>query len=676
MNFYKFDGIHSIVGFSPIMSEIHNNLLIIVDNGNCSYKNFQIIKTILPSFMRLIGIIFDNIKILTIHPKLYTRECNWKNFSETLGKIPRFNRAKYEHINLEIFDETIKSLYDENTLVVIVDPINYVINNSHHINSDITTKIYNITKCKYIANDNILQITFESLSDGSYKNILKSTDSDDIVIPSGLEEYIKNNYDKSVYPGSLYLGLFDTIDKYSDNYISNTNIINFIEYYAYNSKESNDELLIDKCLEILDWSQIYNNKVTLNNIRFKLISKKGSCRRYMTDNVSLNNLISKFINVNQNDTKNVASILDVKIIENIKNIVVSNDNLIPDEESMDIYSSLLTLSNWYDEIMNKSCICLGSNVSLNKNSWKRLHRINYVTGCNTHFISFDELIDEYCKNIDEDEADKEIIFRDMFQSQCNVAFPLYINKQHWNVAKMYYPIIFGMLFCKIPFAYSKKMWNIMFHVLIEHIDHMYEKENIHNKYITILLQILRTCNKIAFEVKYDRGIHTFIENIHNISKYDYLSILGQIISLGLSVNDSVLRKIFIDIIHQILCNNKKDYENYLNDMSEEVILINDHLNRSLHPVMIKLNRVHRFYKMLMSAKITNNGMKALIDVMDNHNGILPDYILENFALGAKMQNSDINEFKEFTQITDNDNIRYFLSETHDDPNIIGINFTL
>src|SRR5437773_1537182 len=108
----------------------------------------------------------------------------------------------------------------------------------------------------------------------------------------------------------------------------------------------------------------------------------------------------------------------------------------------------------------------------------------------------------------------------------NAIIPLYINKNHWKIIKIYLKQTLELIISYNPFIYSDNHKNLFFIVFLEMINKIFEKDFLNEKFIKCLICLLRTCAEICFEEKFNYGIKNLIfkylnNPIERISKTKY-----------------------------------------------------------------------------------------------------------------------------------------------------------
>ena len=135
--------------------------------------------------------------------------------------------------------------------------------------------------------------------------------------------------------------------------------------------------------------------------------------------------------------------------------------------------------------------------------------------------------------------------------------PLYINKDHWKIAKKYFEIMTSIATTKNPLCYTNNEY-IVYNALLKLIIKIFEStEDNLDKFINTYIALWRTCAEISFKNKYNRGISKHIKNflIHSFNKITYSKeniILGQIITTNLKVNQKNIRDIICYFLENII----------------------------------------------------------------------------------------------------------------------------
>lgn len=280
------------------------------------------------------------------------------------------------------------------------------------------------------------------------------------------------------------------------------------------------------------------------------------------------------------------------------------------EESKDFISSLITLTNWYDDMCSGGAIGLAVKVTtddLVKIGVRRELKIDSVT---TTFMPVLEYVESMLKYFDEKPVhdygnlnSKNIITGNVI-GDGNIVIPLYVHKHHWNVAKILMKPMLGLGLSHNPFSYIKNYDSLVFSVYSEMLRMtLVDKEfKLNDKWTQTLSIFSRSTAQMCFDNGYHRGIVKHISRYTSDPKarvnkliYDYSNIIGQSVSTGyLFPNNEhhLLTRYYLEeIITSVLSPTKYNKKFVLNlqsnsetisaEISEAIMLIEKTVQRQL-----------------------------------------------------------------------------------------------
>jgi len=273
--------------------------------------------------------------------------------------------------------------------------------------------------------------------------------------------------------------------------------------------------------------------------------------------------------------------------DRFKNFYDNHDN--SDEyyfsESRDFICSVVTLSDWYDELKDGNS--MGLVVKVNTNELLKMGimidlRIDSVT---TTFMPVTDYLSSTIKYFEKDKWDTDNDFgnlnnakivNDEILGEGNIVIPIYINKYHWTVSKILLKPILGLALAHNPFGYIKSYDSLIFKIFSEMLRMTFVNKNfkIHDKWARTLVIFSRTCAQLCFDHKYQRGLNKYISNFINdpilrINKLaiNFKNIISQTVSTGYKFNNEELNKIIRYYLEEVVTNflkNKKYDKNYIN----------------------------------------------------------------------------------------------------------------
>lgn len=270
--------------------------------------------------------------------------------------------------------------------------------------------------------------------------------------------------------------------------------------------------------------------------------------------------------------------------------------------STNIFCSFQTLKNWMDEITNVSCI--GIQVDFGK------EQNNVVLNLTSRYESMIDNLNNKNEN--------------------DMIFPIYICKEHWNIAKAYIPIsimsktvkLFGDTNIFTSICYSNKMFNLYYSILCNFITlSLSENDKWSKEWIFCMLALLRTCIQISLENKM-------------IKKYDvssYNIIFGYIYSVGDAYDKELFdlsKKLYDETIHKTLLNNVSDQELiYLHETKPKLFEyeINNKLKYlNLNPIKNDILLAYFGVKLVKYIILLYGSLENFCESVDKKYGVLSD----------------------------------------------------
>jgi len=378
------------------------------------------------------------------------------------------------------------------------------------------------------------------------------------------------------------------------------------------------------------------------NIDITKILVKLSQRVLLKDKKYIKRLKSSLKNKSYivNEIENISKLLKTSKIKNfIKNC--ENNNHITFKKACEFYYSIISCSNWFDELKDGSPMGLLINLQpyhgtilgfsdkcFIKTVSLTIYPINdYFELLNSKFNSEKHL--NLYHNIIEGRAIGET----------NMILPLYINKYHWIIARKYYDITMGLSLTHNPLYFNKRNRLYILSIFMTMMRKTFYEENHNNgKWIQYLISVLRTCAEICFELKYNRGIRKHIVNYLKSPKEfkhhdDYINVINQCIVTGYILEEIQIKKL-IDIIygkvmHCIAKTNNISNENLILEYIKE-----DKKNLTsfyhMNGMMRKILNYYGSYSKFIKKMEQNFG---LID--DELVEKLTDYIKNNFQINVR-----------------------------------------
>ena len=422
-------------------------------------------------------------------------------------------------------------------------------------------------------NDKIQNIIFISGTENLKLN--NGDDSSDNIIYYNLDSdafdgIIKNDLFFEMYKKIEYQDKSDD-EKESDNIKflikesnNSTDMIKLYELYKNYYKNSKFEqkgiykVILKKIMDNTEKFVNYfdkNNTSEENSVYMLQLAKynilKNSKLRFKFNLRLLDNRTKTNINIENS----------MEITETNQSFEIKEDDVF--EDSCELFSSILTLSNWYDEVIENSAIGLMIEKNLSQKSIMAYNEIPSITNITFNFMSTQDFISElendYKNNNKTGNLDLSSIslINDSSFGSINGIIPLYINKIHWKIAKKHIPKLYGIMFTNNPFGYTDKHLNINYYILI-----LYCNDIISNpieKNIKIFIALQRTCCEITYEKKYNikKLVNNYVCSTQKGSDYSNMIMIGQILASS-CLTSKINNKFNIDGMCKKLINDNVD----------------------------------------------------------------------------------------------------------------------
>jgi len=301
-------------------------------------------------------------------------------------------------------------------------------------------------------------------------------------------------------------------------------------------------------------------------------------------------------------------------------------NIIKNDDTSEIYlNSIISMSNWKDELTDLNCFGLLLKYNIRKGiKNKNFNSIKYysilseypnifVNNISNNFISINDYYQLILNHLQEDPDfvfdlnNFEII--DSYHGNTNIMLPLYINKEHWyifNKIKRYHLTLINNY---LEPYYNSKMDDIYFFILLKSFNTMLLKNS--NDSIRLTMYILRTAMQICIDNKYCLNI-----------KNEYDKYLKNLLSSQTIYNFNQIYNDFLVRFLQMIITLRIDVLKTLNEfenIKENYILLNkenDNINYlNLHNDLLKLT-------LFMDNLFKICGFNQLMKNIDDSNGML------------------------------------------------------
>lgn len=523
--------------------------------------------------------------------------------------------------------------------------------------------LYHETDALYLYINNIAQEKIINIKDSNFTSLI--------------------NYKYKINTHNQIILLVDDCKINFNNYII-IEVYGFTHYFTkiklnYSNMHNYKDQLVAIQNRLLD---LYNNIKDFTIIQKKFLHSINYYKKYHSNNViyydiiqsatlSYNNLQSLYLKIQVAITKdsNIADKLFEKSLimtpNNIKNksyniynkqrirasiinniiptIEISDLNNVNFNKSLSFYTSLLSLSNWKDEMENNSCLGLLINVNSTFSDIMG-YSSNYINVKNiaTTLISPEQIYDgqNFYWNkhnlLDNGKNELDNIIIGSGIGRGNAIIPLYINKYHWQTAEYKLEENLSIALTQNPYSFKPIMLDLYSHVLISFIN-IIIKENQSDINIKYLIAIIVTMIKLQLNL--DLDYKYFMEEyynpikimqIHNIRVTLATFIINYVIN---PLDNKVTELFFIRIYEEIIRINMKNkdlskiVDNKRNINCNKILkFLNYNTNKEN---ITELKSIQKFiacidkqdFNILIQKYDTNYGWLEDIDILDLKNSI-------------------------------------------------------
>ncbi len=653
------------------------NHICILDNENMT--NIEIMKSIIhnyPEMLRLYDnyILLDEIQLITTYPKLITTKLNINNIHTEFQKIP-FNKSSNKSLLSTTLEHCIKTIKEDMINEVIIFT-NYIDNDNNRIrlllsmlnDHTLTLVVYENTQFNVFT-------TCKLSKDIEYEKLIKSNKLLHI-------KYIPNNL---IETETKIFGLNSNILSLPNYYnfipITNNDKTIKINSVTYDLQFIEDKISDNNLLDSFGCIIKYNDNIDDTFIKFKNVllmnydltkeDKNKKVSFYYNYKIKYLNYANNYIaSINTTDD-NINTIVDYgkktlsKINKNIqppKFIIPNMQNIEFEEDenfnnSLEIFVSSITLSNWHDEIMEKSALGILFNYSTNELTKKGVYGFSYICNVTSTFMSIIDFINnakEYFETNNKTYGDLNgsSIVKVNSTNVANSILPIYINKHHWANAKVYLESLLGIINFHNPFVISKSNINIYYDVFLHMTTMLFQKENMNEKFIQIYFSFFRTCGEICFENKFNFGIKTLMNNFmtninyrHFKNQMEHNKFFTQILTTGFVINDI---KLFLQYLLEesirVCIKNRKYRYKYLdeiktftdNDFDKEFKLLLENINNFIENDIKTFIGFYNIYNIFRGIITKTKSFNQFIKQLDKSYGVLSnelvDYVINNLVI--------------------------------------------
>lgn len=344
-----------------------------------------------------------------------------------------------------------------------------------------------------------------------------------------------------------------------------------LELYILSTEKIEDDILsnIKSIMRFNIWKHVKNIKVC-NIIRcFKNSLQKILDRKYIKCpiNVPIDIIPSEY---NESNIKYIMEfyqqiypkIINYNLDLNLKNFhipsfyltsepdfkkILNHKKIIKDsisDNSADFLTSNLTISDWVDEYNELNPFGFLIKFNISKFAHKGLIDENstivkwypnlVVSSISNNCVSLNDYyqlvlagLDDINENGFEDGEEykivsqkeslnlNEFIIIDKVNGDANVLLPIYINKNHWNLAKLFWTYHMSFIFNTFEYNYNRKMDNIYYIALLKNFNMLNDQSKYNNNLVRVFIYYLRTCIELMIENKYINSAQNEVIRIQN-----------------------------------------------------------------------------------------------------------------------------------------------------------------
>jgi hypothetical protein len=623
---------------------------------------------------------YKYITLITLFPKIYVFnvDTNVENFRLLFFEymcIMKFcyNRICTSDILINKIYEVLNDIYSESTNIdiVVLDEGNLLRWRTHE----------NVIKEKYKC-DELVFITDSSqlaINNNSFNMFISIEDHKKHII-----NFDKADSEITLHSSSIFLlhSVMD-ISQYEDvrNSYDITDLM-YRLYYVYNSLISTDGCaLINKNIyqtfklfmgiieenpkhksmmlifnELKEWLFLYSLKYIAHKLPEQNYNK---CLEKMSaDHIGYKTHLKIISKLKIKNPEKLISRIE-KEYANIKTRLNSIDG---NARSNEFHYSVYTLSNWLDELNEKSCFGIVMKIYVPDfcRIGKWLDDV-LITNCTNTFISAVDYLNKVCALDDIEKFNSDInkvcMIRDALTGPCNFLLPVYICKEHWQMSKCYIPTILGLCITNNVLLYDKSMINIYYSALTTYTTCLiYDTGNFGLPLIKTWISLLRTCIEISLENGYHKGFTKHIDKIlHGTDRIQINILIGQMMSIGyydMTAYCNLIKIMIHDIIKKRIIYLNKNSETsdqcsiIIDMIKEKNSMMNSEISQiyKSDSVMSKINILKTGWfglTMINTIKKVTKGFKNLIKLLDSNYSVFPTEV-ENDIMDMCKSHKDIH----------------------------------
>jgi hypothetical protein len=426
-----------------------------------------------------------------------------------------------------------------------------------------------------ICMDGILEHSFFVMCDKNSDPIIKLDNNDREIIIDGSNFSLKNLINAINYIldnlNNLEIDEKNITKMYGIYYIVKNKMIQII-----NTKEINKEIkykagglykdlnkiivnLASRCIKLIE------NENSSSEI-LKLISEYYKSSVMIMKKSKHQNMVDERVLKNINILKELESLphraQQYEFTKFLNNCINSTD--IKFKKSCEFFNSMITLSNWFDELNANGSMGIIVKVSSSSLGKLGINSVPFVENITNTFFPVVDFISELIKHFKLNENStyfgningKNIVHGNAI-GEGNAVIPLYINKYHWKIAKVFMKPMLGITLSHNPLGYTKNHDSLLFIIVLEMSKMIFSLEGkyINERFLECFIAILRTAAEVSFDRKFSRGIRKYVDlyvsdPIRRILQTNVQNMLGQCLSTGYTPNIDTIKKLIIYTIEE------------------------------------------------------------------------------------------------------------------------------
>lgn len=377
--------------------------------------------------------------------------------------------------------------------------------------------------------------------------------------------------------------------------------------------------------------------------------------------------------------------LNTHFINKYKEIIEEEDDTYkPFLDSLEIYNSNLTMANWFDEYTEQGT--MGIILGVETNDYVKLginNKLINITFTNNPYMPFKDYLESimltYRNNSDKIYGDlNEIsVMGGTNNGVYNSIIPIYINKEHWELARKHMIPALGLSLAHNPIGYLDKYKKFPFFVLSNMTNEIFNSNSKlkSERFFQSYMALWRTCSQLALESGYHKGIIKYVNDfcnktdifLHHNNTFELVTVFGQLLACNTpltsdQLNKFIMRYILKIIYYRIESNSRKITSFKLDNTPIDAKNIYSCANvlKSIDDAILKINNlIVNEYLYLINFLKMSKFMKSWIKSKGGYKSFV-NYLDENYSA---ISTADYNAFQQFQKANKDE----FEDEDHVNP---------